>query len=105
MPKKIPKNADYIENDSITEVLRHPTLLQNIEGPSILPKQAVDIAPGEGPISVYHSNEENWVAVPFPKLFSHGENHFNSHRDITMTPSKYVHARLKCADDRFASDT
>ena len=55
----------------MTEVLRHPTLLHNIEGPSILPEQAVNIAPGEGQIPVYHSNEENWETLAFPKLYSH----------------------------------
>ena len=58
----------------MTEILRHPTLLYNIEGPSILPEEAVNIAPGEGQIPV----EENWEALAFPKLYSYVENYFNS---------------------------
>ena len=54
---------------------------------------------------MYHFNEENGEALAFPKLYSHGKNHFNSYRDVRLTPSKYVHARLKCADDRFALNT
>ena len=65
------KNTDYSEHDPVTEALRHQTLLQNIEGHIILPEQAVNIAPGEGQIPVYHSNEENWEARAFPKLCSH----------------------------------
>ena len=108
MPQKNTKNADYSKNDPIIGVLRHPTLLQNIQGLGILPQQAVNITPGEGQIPLHHSNEVNWEALAFPKLYSHGENNLNSHRDITLTPSRsrylYVHIRLKCVDDRFASD-
>ena len=93
------------EKNKTPEVVRHPTVLHNLEGPSILPEQVVNIAPGEGQIPVYHSNEENWEALAFPKMYSHGKNHFNSFRDIRLTPSKYAHARLKCSDDRFASST
>ena len=50
------ENKDQSKNGPVTEILRHPTLLHNIEGPSILPEEAVNIAPGEGQIPVYHSN-------------------------------------------------
>ena len=89
----------------MTEKRRHPTLLHKIEGPSILPEEVVNIAPDEGQIPVYHSNEENWEALAFPRLYSHGENHFKSYRDVHLAVSKYAHTRLKCEDDRFSSDT
>ena len=34
--------------------------------------------------------------------YSIGRNNFNEEREIPITPSKYVNARLKCCDDRFA---
>ena len=51
--------------------MRHATLLRNIEGSNILPDQAVNIVPGEGQVPVNHSNEENWKALAFPRLYSH----------------------------------
>ena len=98
------ENKDQSRNGSVTRDTQNPALLHYIEGPGILPEEAVSIAPGEGDISFYHSNEENWEALAFPRLYSHGENHFNSYRDVRLTP-KYAHARLKCADDGSASDT
>ena len=83
----------------------YPTVLHNIDGPSILPEQVVNIAPGEGQIPVSHYTEENWEPLAFPKEYSHGINHYSSPREVRITPSKYVHARLKCADERFASNT
>ena len=58
--------------NSITFGLRHPTLLHSIEDPSVLPEETVYIATGEGQIPVYHSNQENWEPLAFPKLHSHG---------------------------------
>ena len=64
----------------------------------------VNIAPGEGEIPVSFTSEPNWEALAFPKDYSTGRNHFNEEREIPITPSKYVHTRLKCCDDRFASN-
>ena len=50
------------------------------------------MAPGECQIPVYHSNEETWEALAFPKLYFNGERYFNSYRDVRLTPSKYAHA-------------
>ena len=36
--------------------------------------------------------------------YSIGRNNFNEEREIPITPSKYVNARLKCCDDRFAAN-
>ena len=50
------------------------------------------------------TSEPNWEAIGFAKVYSTGRNHFNEEREIPITPSKYVHTRLKCCDDRFASN-
>ena len=33
-----------------------------------------------------------------------GTGHFNEERNVRVTPSQYIHARLKSTDDRFASN-
>ena len=43
-------------------------------------------------------------ALAFLKDYSTGRNHFNEEREIPISPSKYVHARLKCCDGRFAAN-
>ena len=68
------------------------------------PNEIVNIAPGEGQIPVSFTSEPNWEALAFPKDYSTGRNHFNEKREIPITPSKHVHTRLKCCDDRFASN-
>ena len=68
------------------------------------PNEIVNIAAGEGEIPVSFTSEPNWEASAFPKDYSTGRNLFNEEREIPITPSKYVHARLKCCDDRFASN-
>ena len=79
-----------------------PTAMYNVDGPNIYPSEIVNLAPGEGQIPVSFTSEPNWEALAFPKDYSTGRNHFNKEREIPITPSKYVHARLKCCDDRFA---
>ena len=79
------------------------TVMYNVDGPNISPNQIVNIAPGEGQIPVSFSLEPNLEALSFPKDYSKGRNHFNEEREIPITPSKHVHTRLKCCDDRFAS--
>ena len=48
--------------------------------------------------------EPNWEALTFPEDYATGRNHFGEEREIQITPSKYVQARLKCFDDRFAAN-
>ena len=74
------------------EILRHPTLLLNIEGPSILLEEAVNIAPGEGQIPVYHSNEENMEIFAFPKLYYYGEQDkvYNGLQYILFNEKKHI---------------
>ena len=79
--------------------------MYNVDGPNISPNEIVNIAPGEGEIPVSFTSEPNWEALAFPKDYSTGRNHFNEEREIPITPSKYVHARPKCWDDRFASNS
>ena len=81
-----------------------PTVMYNVDGPNISPKEIVNIAPGEGQIPVSFTSEPNWEALAFPKNYSTGRNHFNEEREIPMTLSKYVHARLTCCDDKFAAN-
>ena len=81
-----------------------PTVLCNVDGVNISPSEIVNIAPGEGQIPVSFTSEPNWEALTFPKDYSTGRNHFNEKREIPITPSKYVHTRLKCCNDRFASN-
>ena len=63
------------------------------------------MAPRECRIPVSFTSEPNWEAIVFPREYSTGINHFNEDRDNPLTPSKYVHARLKCCEDRFASNS
>ena len=43
--------------------------------------------------------------LTFPEEYSTVINYFNEDRDNPVTPSKYLHARLKSCDDRFASNS
>ena len=81
------------------------TLLQNIDGPE-LPNLAnqVNVAPCENEIPVSFFSEPDWEGLAFPEHFSTGENHYNSARELKISPIKYAHTRLKCSDSRFASD-
>ena len=82
-----------------------PIVIYNVDGPNISPSEIVNIAPGEGEIPVSFTSEPNWETLSFPKYYSTGRNHFNVEREIPITPSKYVHTRLKCCDDRFTANT
>ena len=85
--------------------LPFPTVMHNIDGPNISSSEIVNITPEEGQIPVSFTSEPNWESLAFPKEYSTGINHFNEDRDNPITPSKYVHVRLKCCDDRFASNS
>ena len=76
--------------------------MYNVDGPNISPSEIVNIAPGEGEIPVSFTSEPNWKALAFRKDYSTGRNHLNEEKEIPITPSKYVHARLKSCNDRFA---
>ena len=81
--------------------LPFPTVMHNIDGPNISLSEVVNIAPREGQIPVSFTSEPDWEALAFPKDYSTGINRFNEDRENPITPSKYVHARLKCCDDCF----
>ena len=81
-----------------------PTVMYNVDGADISPSKIVNVASGEGQMPVSFTCEPNWEALAFPKDYSIGKNHFNEKREIAITPSRYVHARLKCCDDRFAAN-
>ena len=80
-----------------------PTVMYNVDGPNISPSEIVIIVPGEGQITVSFILASNWEAPAFPKDYFIGRSHFNEEREIPATPSKYVHARLKCCDYRIAA--
>ena len=70
-----------------------------IDGPDISPNEILNIAPGEARIFVSFTSELDWEAMSFPK-----GDHYNEKREVHITPSKYIHARLKCCDGRFSSN-
>ena len=77
--------------------------MYNVDGPNISPSEIVNIVPREGQIPVSFTSKPNWEALAFPKDYAAAIHHFNEEREIPITPSKYVHARLKCCDDGFTS--
>ena len=97
-------NDHVHEKEKQMSSIPYPTVLHNIDGPNISAEDVVNIAPGEGQIPVSVSSEPDWEALAFPKDYSTGKNHFNEKRQFPITPSKYIHARLKCCDDRFAKN-
>ena len=106
---KIAQINPFYSNITIHKELKEssahfPTVMYNVDGPNISPNEIVNIAAGEGEIPVSFTSEPNWEASAFPKDYSTGRNLFNEEREIPITPSKYVHARLECWDDRFASN-
>ena len=81
-----------------------PTVMYNIDGPNISASEIVNIVPGEGQIPVLLLQNLIGKHLHFLKDYSRGRNHFSEEREIPVAPSKYVHARLKCCDDRFAAN-
>ena len=81
-----------------------PTVIYNIDGPNTSSNKIVNITPGEGQIPGSFNSEPNLEAFTCPKYNSTGGNHSNQEREIPITPSKYVHVRLKCCDDRFTAN-
>ena len=85
-------------------VFPFPTLLHDINGTSVRSGKVLNIAPGENQILVSFTQEPDWEALAFVKQFPLGIGPFNKEKHVQITPSQYVHARLKMADDRFASN-
>ena len=102
--EEIEENDHAYEKEVEDSVLPLPTVLLNIEGPSS-PAQVLNIAPGEGQITVTFTTEPYWEALAFPKDFPYGRFHFGDNtREVPTTPSQYIHARLKCFDNRFSKN-
>ena len=76
--------------------------MHDIDGPNISLSEIGNIGPGEGQIPV-SCLLQNLIGkhLHFLKT-STGRNDFDEECVIPITPSKYVHLRLKCCDDRFA---
>ena len=76
-----------------------PTVMY-VDGPNISPSEIVNIAPGKGQIRVSFTSEPNWEALPFPKDYFTGRNHFNEEREIPITPAIHISCirldRKKC---------
>ena len=85
--------------------LPFPTVVCIIDGLNISSSEIVNIAPGEGQLPVSFTSEPNWEALLFPKEYSTGIIILMRTGKNPITPSKSVHARLKCCDDRFASNS
>ena len=96
-----------VEGDAFSKEkaqIYYPTAFHNTHGPEVTSEKIIEVAPGEGqiPISIY--KEKNWEAMAFVKQYSEGKFHFNTERPTKISVSKYIHARLKCCDNRFSSD-
>ena len=106
-------NSDDENSDSLlerqTEQIHkegapNPTVMHDIDGASVSIDKIIDVAPGEGHIPVSLHVEPDCEALAFPRHFPDGKFHFNYTREKPLSISKYIHARLKCCDSRFASD-
>ena len=102
--ENIDGNDPIKEKQKNMSAVPHPTVMHNIDGPNISTSEIVNIAPGEGQIPVSFTSGPNLEALAFERNYSTGENNYNEERKVRITPSKYVHARLKCCDDRFATN-
>ena len=101
---EIEGNDHAYEREKRKTHIEYPTVMHDIDGPNISAEEVLNIAPCENQIPTSSRTEPNWEPLAFPKHYSTGEFHFNVPRKVKITPSKYIHARLKCCDDRFASD-
>ena len=97
---------DEVNNQKDKKLPSNPytTLMYDKEGPNVSAEELINIAPGEGNIPVSFTSEPNWEALCFVKEYALGYNHFAEEREFPIKLSKYVHARLKCCNDRFTSN-
>ena len=102
--EEIEGNDVTFEKQKQDSTVPHPTVLHNINGTNVEPGEVLNLAPAEGQIPVSFTSEPDWEALAFVKEFPLGKGHFNENRNVAITPSQYVHTRLKCADDRFANN-
>ena len=100
---EIKGNDSAVQKEQRESVFPCPTLLDDINGTSVRPGEVLNITPGENQIPVSFTQEPDWGALAFVKEFPLGAGLFNEERDVRITPSQYIHACLKSADDRFAS--
>ena len=100
--EEMANNSREISKTTTTNVF--PTALHNKDGPDINACEILNIAPGEGQIPLDRRTEPNCEALAFPKEFATGKFHYNYPRDIKLTPIQYAQSRLKCSDNRFASN-
>ena len=70
---------------------------------NISSSENVNIALG-GQVPLFFNSESDWNIHAFLKNYSTRKNHFNEEREIPIIPSKYVHARHECCDDRFPAN-
>ena len=101
------ENYDDVEDNNDDDDSPHATTSSNIdidEPSTISSDEVVNIAPCENRIPVSTYSEPDFEALAFPRQFPEGKNHFNQERDVNISVTKYLHARLKSSDDRFASD-
>jgi hypothetical protein len=113
----IQDSEDEVDNDNTQAIRNHifrkkslnaTTCMHPTHGPDMTTNQILNIAPGEGQIPVSTYTEPAWEAMAFPKLFPTGENTYhtyNKNRPVKLTAKKYINARLKCHDDRFATSS
>ena len=94
---------DEAENHNKAQV-NFPTVIHKIYGQTLKPGEVLNLAPGEGNIPVSTYSEPDWEPLAFIKQYPQGKFHFNTVREVKITPSKYINARLKCYDPRFATD-
>ena len=92
------------EDRSKMSSIPYPTVLHEKDGPSVSQNLIFNIAPLEENVPVSFGSEQNWETLTFPKEYATGKNHFIDARALPITPTKYVKARLKCCNDRFASN-
>ena len=90
----------FKERELKESCLPFPTLMYNVDRPNMSTSEIVDTT--KFLVSVI--SEPNWEALAFPKDCNTGKNCLNEEREILIPTSKYVHARLKCWDDRFAAN-
>ena len=102
--EEIEGNDSAVKKEQRESVFPCPKLLHGINGTSLRPGKVLNIAPCENQIPVSFTQEPDWEALAFVKEFPLGAGHFNEERNVRITLSQYIHARLKNADDHFASN-